>query len=119
MTSRPVAYQDRAALERCARTCHECASACLSLLPYCVCGAGIQGRNEIVNRLLDCVAACGAAECMLRRGSALHVHLCRGCAEVCGACAEELEALETSRGDVERCARACRVCEEACRELAG
>jgi hypothetical protein len=106
-------------LERCAHICHECQDACLTLIPHCLSLGGEHASSSHINTLLDCVAICGASHNLLHRGSALHAHTCRACAEICEACEEACLRIGKDDEMMKKCAEACGRCAAACREMSG
>lgn len=104
------------AMRACARMCHECHDACVEQLPRCLARGSHHAETAHITMLLDCAQACATAEDFLHRGSALHIHTCLMCAEVCRECARSCDAMAEDDRD-HRCAELCRKCEDSCRRM--
>lgn len=104
-------------LEQCAELCHECADACLRLIPHCLTLGGSHASASHINMLIDCAAICTTSHSFLHRRSPLHEHTCRACASICASCAEDCERFAQGDSHMSGCADQCRRCAEACRSM--
>jgi hypothetical protein len=105
----------------CAETCHECADACLALIPHCLDHCVEKGRpveSEHINTLMDCAEICGTTHNLLHRGSAHHAKACAACAAICEACVQCCAALGNEDKLTKACADACKACASSCRAMA-
>lgn len=102
----------------CIRACFECAVTCALTAQHCLNLGGELARSEHQSLLEDCKDICGVASRLLARGSRHASYICRACAEICIACAEDLDGLP-ERDEATRCAAAhCRACARACDRMA-
>ena len=109
-----TAHSD-AAMEECLHECQNCASVCLRTAAiHCLETGGKHVEPVHFRTMLDCAQMCRTSAGFLLRGSELHAHTCRACAEICAACARSCEEI----GDMDECVEACRRCEKSCREMA-
>jgi hypothetical protein len=97
------------ACNRCATHCDHCASACLK-------EADVKSMAACIALDLDCAGICRFAAGAMARESAHAPAICRLCAELCEACAEE--CAKHAHAHCQDCARACRACAEECRRMA-
>ena len=101
-------------LRTCAETCQRCHDICLSTLSHhCLEEGGRSVEPEHFRTLLDCAEICQTSAHFLLRGSELHEHICRACAEICTACVRSCEAV----GGMDDCVAACYRCAESCRAM--
>lgn len=96
------------ACQSCATACDHCAAACLS-------EPDLGSLARCIALDLDCAQICRVAAGFMARGSDLSQELCRTCAEVCDACADECTRHEMDH--CRACAEACRRCAEECRRM--
>lgn len=104
----------------CAETCHECADACMALVPYCLDHCVKQGRpveTEHIQTLLDCAEICSLTHNFLQRGSSRHAVACTACAAICEACAACCDQLGINDEPTRACAEACRTCAASCKSM--
>lgn len=107
------------ATDLCAHACHECQDACLKTIVHCLDLGGEHASREHQTLLADCVGICGLSHDFLHRQSPHAVHVCRECAEICNACADECERLGREDSVMKSCAQTCRHCAESCEKMAG
>lgn len=108
-------------MTKCAESCHECADACMALIPYCLDHCVEHGRTvetDHINTLMDCAEICGTTHNFLHRGSSHHASACAACAAVCEACARCCEALGIDDAPTKACADACKACAASCHSMA-
>lgn len=104
-------------MDDCIRQCMECHRVCLETMQYCLTQGGHHAEHSHIRLMSDCVEICQTSANFMIRGSDLHGHTCRACAEVCDACAKDC----ASMGDDPRmksCADTCHRCAEECRKMA-
>jgi hypothetical protein len=114
----PHELEDRE-LIRCTRDCLDCGDSCTRTAAHCLQLGGPHAAPDHQTVLQDCADICYTSARFMQRGSHLHAHVCRVCAEACVQCAEECE--RTANGDrmMQECARICRRCAESCQKMAG
>lgn len=101
--------------EQCLRDCTECHEVCLNTASvHCLEMGGKHVEPRHFRTMLDCAQICQTSADFLLRGSDLHMHTCRACAEICEACALSCEEVE----GMPECVDACRRCAESCRAMA-
>ena len=108
-------------MTNCAETCHDCADACMALIPNCLDHCAKNGHpveTEHINTLMDCAEICETTHNFIQRGSAHHAMACAACAAVCEACAKCCDALGIDDEPTRACAGACRTCAESCNAMA-
>lgn len=96
---------------RCASICDHCASACLQEKDVQMLTRCIQLDNESA-------AICYATAQVMSLNGEHAEQICRVCADVCLACAEECEK-HSHMEHCKQCAEACRQCAEECRKMVG
>jgi len=104
-------------MHECLHHCEECHDICLQTITHCLTKGGPHAAADHIRLLLDCVSICHTSADFMLRGSPLHKHTCRGCAEVCTKCAEDCEGMGEDE-QMRKCAEACRRCAETCRKMA-
>ena len=105
-------------MRKCAEECHRCHHVCLETISHCLHKGGEHANPHHVRLLMDCVQVCHTAADFMLRGSDLHGHTCRACAEVCQRCAEDCEEMAAGDPQMKACADHCRRCAESCRRMA-
>src|SRR4051794_31751663 len=105
----------------CIEVCSDCHRACVSTLTHCLQMGGPHAEANHVRLLMDCAQICQTSADFMLRGSDLHQHTCRACAEICQRCADDCRRLADQDGDnrMAACATECYRCAEACRAMAG
>jgi hypothetical protein len=106
-------------LRECTRECMECADICTRTAAHCLTMGGRHASREHQLILQDCADICGTSASFMQRGSDLHAHVCRVCAEACQQCAEDCERMANGDAMMQDCARVCRRCAESCQKMAG
>jgi hypothetical protein len=104
-------------MQHCIDECTSCHAICLQTIQHCLSMGGKHVEPEHLRLMQDCVQICQTSADFMLRGSPLHMHTCRACAEVCQQCAEDCERLDGEQ--MKRCAQACRRCAESCRQMSG
>jgi hypothetical protein len=102
-------------MRSCAEICHGCHDTCLETIGVCLHMGGPHADPHHIRLMMDCVSICHTSGDFLLRGSDLHHHTCRACAEVCAACAKDCDRF--SEDHMKRCAETCRRCAESCRKM--
>ena len=112
----PGMATDQQAMDRCIDECFAVAQVASRCADSCLGGGQADAMAQCIRRCLDAVAITTACAELMIRNSPFAGPVCRVCADVCDACAEECERYE---GDVMRqCAEACHRCAETCRQMA-
>jgi hypothetical protein len=96
----------------------ECSRICEETLSYCLQQGGRHVEAEHIKLLVDCAEICRTAAAFMARGSRHDAGLCRVCALVCQACADDCARFSGDK-KMMRCAEACRRCAESCTHMAG
>ncbi|GAB6876634.1 hypothetical protein JCM13210_13610 [Thermaerobacter litoralis] len=91
------------------QACEQCLTACLK-------EPDAAQRGRCVQLLRDCADICALASRVMSRGSDFAGAICRVCAEICEACAQECGRFQDEH--CQECARECRACAEECRRMA-
>jgi hypothetical protein len=106
------------AMLKCIELCQDCHKACQETLIYCLQQGGHHSEADHIRLMMDCAEICQTSANFMQRGSDLHMHTCRACAEVCERCAEDCESMADD-ARMAACATMCRRCSESCRQMAG
>lgn len=102
-------------MQQCIDNCRDCHAVCLRMAAtHCLERGGKHAEPAHLRLMFDCAQICQTSADFMLRGSALHAHTCRACAEVCEACARSCEQV----GDMNECVEACRRCAGTCRQMA-
>lgn len=97
----------------CIEACYACAAACDNCSTACLQEDDVKMMARCIALDMDCAEICRTAAAFMGRGSGSAVAVCRLCADICTACANEC-----GRHDMDHCqacAAACRHCAQACR----
>ena len=105
-------------MDACIEECTRCHQTCVRTLRHCLEMGGPHAEAGHVRLMMDCVQICQTSADFMLRGSELHIHTCRACAEVCDRCAQDCARMSDDE-PMRRCADACRRCAERCRHMAG
>ena len=100
----------------CIAACHACAVECLHCAAACLGEPDVKKMARCIALNTDCAQICQLAVAYMAGGSPFAGALCRLCAEVCDACAEECARHDMDH--CQQCAEACRRCAEECRNMA-
>lgn len=92
----------------CYRTCHTAA------MNHCLTRGGEHLSPAHFRLMTSCAEMCRASAHIMMSGTALHVHSCRACAEICEACADDCARLD----GMDDCVKACLDCAAHCRKMA-
>ena len=103
-------------MQKCIDVCQSCHDTCLEMITHCLTEGGKHAAPEHIKTLIDCAQICETSADFMLRGSALHAHTCRACADVCDRCAASCEQI--GGAEMKRCADECRRCAEECRRMA-
>jgi hypothetical protein len=103
--------------QACITACYACAAACDNCASACLREDEVKMMARCIALDMDCAQICRTAAGFMARGSDFAVELCRQCAAVCSACAEECGKHQMDH--CQACAEACRRCAEACLGMAG
>jgi hypothetical protein len=101
--------------QECIDACISCAVVCERCANDCLYERDASAMAECVRLDRDCAAICWTAAGFLSRGSRFMDDICRQCAIICEACADECARHEYEHCMI--CARAARKCAVACREM--
>jgi hypothetical protein len=99
------------ACSKCQRTCDACARHCATLI-----SEGKSHHMATLRTCLDCADVCSAASRIVARKGVFSGQICTACADTCTKCATECDK-HASDEIMVQCAKECRVCEKACREM--
>ncbi len=112
---------DRSHLLECIDACVECAQACTVCADACLSEPDVAALIDCVRSNLDCADVCNTTWQVLSRYGGEVPNLAKvvveGCLVACTACAETCEKHAGKHDHCRSCARACRLGEQACREL--
>lgn len=106
-------------MRQCIEECEDCHSICLETIQHCLQMGGKHAEASHIGMLAGCAQICSTSADFMLRGSQLHTHTCRACAEICRACAESCQRIGGEDETMKKCAEACRRCAEACTRMAG
>jgi len=102
--------------QSCIDACYACATECGHCAASCLQEQDVKSMARCIQLDMDCAHICSLAASYMARGSEFAQALCRLCAEVCQACAEECGKHQMDH--CQRCAQACSKCAEECRRMA-
>lgn len=111
-----VVHTDVQQYKKCIDACNSCMQACEQCLTACLKEPDAAQRGRCVQLLRDCADICALASRVMSRGSDFAGAICRVCAEICEACAQECGRFQDEH--CQECARACSACAEECRRMA-
>lgn len=100
--------------QTCIEACMQCAVACERCCDAPRPGPGVSDPSECMR--LDCAQVCRVAATLMSRGSSFVREVCRVCATICQACADEYA--QHDHESCQHCAEACRRCAEECSRTA-
>ncbi|MFN3159193.1 MAG: four-helix bundle copper-binding protein [Rubinisphaera brasiliensis] len=103
--------------QACIEACVECAQECERCADACLSESNVAKMADCIKTDRDCAAICWTAASLMSRGSQFADSVCKLCAEICDACADECEKHEHDH--CQKCAQACRNCADQCRQMAG
>lgn len=101
----------------CAENCLNCHAICVETMAHCLMRGGEHAAPQHQRLLADCAQACATSADFLLRMSDYHHQYCEMCANLCQACAEDCERLDSSDEMMAKCAKLCRRCEQSCRQM--
>jgi hypothetical protein len=104
-------------LKECIDQCLACYASCEATMMHCLGLGGHHASTTHIRALTDCSKLCLTSADFMLRGSEQHMALCALCAEACGRCADECEAMEGADAVMLKCAEQCRRCAEACERM--
>jgi hypothetical protein len=102
----------------CIEACAACWVACEMCSDACLDEPQVQELVRCIRLDRDCAGACRMAVAVMVRGSEMAAEVCRLCAVLCDACAEECARHADRHDHCRVCAEACRRCAEECRRMA-
>ena len=105
-------------MRQCIQECSGCHATCLEMIGHCLHLGGPHADPHHVRLLQDCAQICQTSADFMLRGSDLHGHVCRGCAEVCRKCAGDCERLAGDDAPMKACAQTCHRCAASCQTMA-
>ena len=94
-------------LANCAAACDNCSDKCLD-------EPDIKKMVKCIRLDRDCSHICHTGIRFVASNSSYAKQIIKQCEEICRACGDECEKMETDH--CKECAKACRECEEACRK---
>ncbi len=101
----------------CIELCVDCHKACTQTAMHCLQTGGEHAEASHLRLMLDCAQICQTSADFMMRGSDLHEHVCRACAEVCRRCAADCERLAGDDNRMAACAEQCRRCADSCEQM--
>ena len=104
-------------MEHCIEECLRCHTICTITVNHCLGMGGDHASPSHITRLLDCAEMCQTSANFMMRGSSLHAHTCRVCAEACIQCANDCEQMAAGDQQMLACAEQCRRCAESCQRM--
>lgn len=103
------------AMHSCIEACLACYRSCTEhAFQHCLVVGGEHVAQEHFSLMAACAEICRTAAQVMMTGSPFHQRLCRLCAEICQACADDCARLS----GMESCVAACRRCAEECSRMA-
>src|SRR4051794_11478654 len=96
---------------KCQRICDVCAQHCMTQM-----GEGKSHHMASLRACLDCADICSTASRIVARKGVFSTQICAACADSCTKCAAECDKHGTD-AIMTQCAKQCRACETACREM--
>ncbi len=103
-------------MDKCIEECLKCLRACEECFTACLAEADVQSRVNCIKILNDCAEICAQAVQFMSRNSSYAKALCKLCADICDACAQECGMHNDSH--CPQCAQICRQCAQECRTMA-
>lgn len=113
-----MAYEPNPLTDECMSECARCAALCARTAHHCLRMGGDHASLRHQGLLRDCAHICTVAVDFMARESEFAPAICRGCVEICTACARGCEAIHASDALMRRCAEACRACAASCERMA-
>lgn len=105
-------------MQMCIQNCIVCHQSCAQMINHCLQKGGLHASPDHIRTLMDCAEICSVAADFMIRNSDLHPSTCRVCAEVCMACAQSCERLDSQDEMMKSCAEICRQCADSCEKMA-
>lgn len=104
--------------DECAEVCSKCQRICDACARHCatLTGEGKSHHLATLRSCLDCADVCSAASHIVARNGVFSSQICTACADVCAKCAAECDKHATDT-TMMQCAKQCRACEKACRDM--
>lgn len=102
--------------QACIEACDACALACDTCAAACLREPDPKAMARCIAFDMDCTDLCRLASALMARGSEYARDVCRICATVCEACADECS--KHAMDHCQRCAEACRRCAHECKGVA-
>jgi hypothetical protein len=102
--------------QSCITACYECAVACTHCESACLDEQDVKMCVTCIKLDHDCAAICFLAVEAMASGSQFAKQICKLCAEICTACANECEK-HAHLEHCKACAVACRKCAEECSKM--
>ena len=107
---------NHSSIQACIDACNACADACDRCSTACLQEQDVAKMSRCIKLDIDCAAICRLAAAFMARGSEFASPLCRECATICKACAEECSRHPQSH--CQACAAACARCADECARMA-
>lgn len=102
--------------ESCIAICYDCATECKHCENECLEEKDVKMLVRCIKLNSECNAICLFAAQMMSAGSEFANQICKICADICDACAEECAKHEHMQ-HCKDCAEVCRNCAQVCREM--
>ena len=107
---------DMNTMQSCIDACNACATACDNCAAMCLKEEHVSAMAGCIALDMDCAQICRLAAGVMARGSEHAGQVCRLCAAVCRACAQECGKHQMDH--CQACARACEQCAAECDKMA-
>jgi hypothetical protein len=102
--------------KKCIDACVACAVACSHCAASCLREEDVKMMAACIQLDMECAAICRSAAELMSLGSNYSDRICRVCADICNACAQEC-AKHSHMDHCRECAEACRNCAAICEEM--
>ncbi|MEO7045501.1 MAG: four-helix bundle copper-binding protein [Ferruginibacter sp.] len=96
----------------CIEACLKCAAICNHCASSCTKEEDVKMMAKCIQLTMECAAICYAAAKLMSLGSDKVKEICRLCAKMCDACAEECKNHQNEH--CRECAEACTYCADEC-----
>jgi hypothetical protein len=102
--------------ENCIDACNICAESCEFCATSCLREQDVKMLERCIQLDRECASICYTALQIMSMDGEHAKQVCRLCAEICNACAQECEK-HTQMDHCQQCAQACRKCAEECSRM--
>jgi hypothetical protein len=104
--------------QQCINDCAKCSTTCAQTAHHCLHLGGEHAGPNHQGLLQDCKQICALAAGFMSRSSHYAGSICRECAEICAACADECDRMANGDEMMRQCAEVCRSCAQSCEKMA-